>query len=236
MRMPRLGHVPALRRGAVLGAEPGAAAARDAHGHGHRELATRHVAVLGQLVDDGVTGRRQEVREHDLDHRAHARDGHAQGNAHEAVLADGCRQDTTRELVRQADVGLEHAAVGVDVLAHEEDARVGRHLVLERGVDGLAIGELDRDRRGAAAGAASVRVDILARLLEGEGRSLGGSAGRRHRCPPGSWARMASCSSTDSRPSAASFAPRMVMGSRCFQRSSSPGARYLAGSVREWPR
>ena len=37
---------------------------------GHRELAAGHVAVLGQLVDDGVAGRGQEVREHDLDDRA----------------------------------------------------------------------------------------------------------------------------------------------------------------------
>ena len=41
------------------------------------------------------------------------------------------------------------------------------------------------------------------------------------------WVRMASCSSTESRPSAASLAPRMVMGSRSFQRSSSPSAPVL---------
>ena len=118
----------------------------DAQGHRHRELAARHVAVLGQLVDDRVAGRRQEVREHDLDDGPHARDGHAQGDADEAVLADRRGQDASRELLRQADVGLEHAAVGADVLAHEEDRRIGRHLVVERGVDRLAIGQLGRDR------------------------------------------------------------------------------------------
>ena len=44
---------------------------RDRHGR----LAAGHVAVLGQLVDDRVAGRRQEVGEHDLDDRAHARRG-----------------------------------------------------------------------------------------------------------------------------------------------------------------
>ena len=103
---------------------------------------------------------------------------HAEGDAEEPVLADRRVADALEPvLLGQPDVGLEHAAVGADVLAHEQDRVVRRHRVVERGVDRLAVGQLGR-AVPVAAGAASVSVDIGSRLLEGRvggtGRALGG--------------------------------------------------------------
>ena len=74
-RSPGRCHEPALDGGQCWVPNRPVAAADDADGDRHRELAAGHEAVLGQLVDDRVAGRRQEVGEHDLDDRAHARRG-----------------------------------------------------------------------------------------------------------------------------------------------------------------
>ncbi len=117
-------HEPALAGGAVLGPEAAGAAADDPDRDRHGRLATGHEPVLGQLVDDGVAGRRQEVGEHDLDDRAQPDQAHPDGHVEEAVLADGRGPHALRpEGLDEPGVGLEHAAVGADVLAHEQDRR-----------------------------------------------------------------------------------------------------------------
>ena len=101
-----------------------------------------------------------------------------EGDAEEPVLADRRVADPLGPvLLGEPDVGLEDAAVRADVLAHEQDGGVGRHRVVERGVDRLAIGQLGRGRGLAPAGAASVSVDIRASLLEGRVRGGRGALG-----------------------------------------------------------
>ena len=54
----------------------------------------------------------------------------------------GVVDDAARKGLGQALVRLEDAAGRPDVLAHEVDRRVRRHLVEDRGVDGVAVGHL----------------------------------------------------------------------------------------------
>ena len=56
--------------------------------HRHRQLAAGHEVGLGRLVDELVQRQRDEVDEHDLHHRAHARLGGADRRAAHGALAD----------------------------------------------------------------------------------------------------------------------------------------------------
>ena len=70
---------PALERRRVLRPEAAGRTRDDAHGDRHRALAAGHEPVLGELVDDRVAGRREEVGEHDLDDGSEARRGSSRG-------------------------------------------------------------------------------------------------------------------------------------------------------------
>jgi hypothetical protein len=126
VRQPGFQALRMLRPGAQ------AAAVRRAQHHRHAALATEHEARLGGLVHEGVHRQRDEVHEHDLDHRAQARQRRAHCGGDDARLGDrGVEHALRPELVEQAARGLERAAGRTDVLAHHDHARVGGHAVAQ---------------------------------------------------------------------------------------------------------
>ena len=77
---------------------------------------------LRDLGDDLVERRVDEAVELDLDDRAEAAVGEADGGAHDAGLGERRVDDALRaELVLQSVGDAEHAAELADVLAHEHD-------------------------------------------------------------------------------------------------------------------
>jgi hypothetical protein len=69
--------------------------------------------------------------------------GSADGGADDGLLGDRSVPHPLAEAVAQALGGLERAAGGADILAEEDDMRVGGHLVGDGPGDGLAVVELD---------------------------------------------------------------------------------------------
>ena len=101
--------------------------------------------VLRHLVDDAVHDERQEVAEHDLDHRAQPRDGRAERGAGQGELRDRRVEDPVGAvLLVQARRDREDAAGDRDVLAEEDDSVVG----CERLVEGLPNRGPEVDRVG----------------------------------------------------------------------------------------
>ena len=157
-------------------------------------------------------------------------EAHAQGDAEEAVLADRRVPDALRaELLGQADVRLEHAAIG-----RRRPRRCSRtassagHRVVERGVDRLAVGQLDRPPRPRGRRRLSQRRHTGA-SPRGSGRGPSRHARRRRRSRPGSRRGSRPGRSARSAPSATSFAPRSSIGSRAFQRIELAGRPVLGG-------
>ena len=96
------------------------------------------IAELGQLVDDLIEGRKDEVGELDLRHRAQAVERHADRGADDAGLGQRRVDDALgSELVVQAGGGTEHPAELADVLAEHHHLGLARHLHTKRVVDGL---------------------------------------------------------------------------------------------------
>ena len=122
-------------------AQPGAADGAD--DQRRLDLAARHEAVLGDRVDDLVEADAEEIGEHDLGDRPVAGDGEAERGADEAGLGDRRVADAGgAELLVEPLAGLERPAGRADVLAHDEDLVVPPHLLLERGEDRFAVGDL----------------------------------------------------------------------------------------------
>jgi hypothetical protein len=72
----------------------------------------------------------------------HAEDRGANPRADDKRLRDGCVDDAFfAEFVQQTLGSLECAAEFADVLAHHEDTFVASHLLVERLVDGLKVGD-----------------------------------------------------------------------------------------------
>ncbi len=146
---PRHVHEPRLELLRVLRARRPAGTALRADRQRHLDLAARHVAVLGRLVDDLLERERQEVLVHDLDDRAHARHRRADARADDRHLGDRRVAHALRaELVEQPLRDAHRAAHLGDVLAHDEDVVVLAHRAGERVADGLAVGDL-RHRRSS---------------------------------------------------------------------------------------
>ena len=126
----------------MLGAgAPAGAALRTQH-HRHRQLAARHEVGLRGLVDELVERERDEVDEHDLDHRPHAGLRGADGDTAHGRLADRrVAHALGAELLRQADRRLVGPALG-DVLADHDDALVVAHRPRQGGVHLLDEGRL----------------------------------------------------------------------------------------------
>ena len=107
--------------------QPGAAGGRDRQGHGCRPA--EHVLELGRLIGDLVGCHEHEVHEHQVDDRPQAGDGGTDAKADDRLLADR-RVDgpALAELFLDSVEGVEHPAVGADVLAGDEHVGIGIHL------------------------------------------------------------------------------------------------------------
>ena len=113
-----------------------------AHDQRHLELAARHVEHLRGAVDDLVHRQHREVPRHHLDDRAQAHHRRADADAGEALLGDRRVDDAAlAELLQQPAADLVGALVDPDFLAHQEDVRVALHLLAQRLVEGVTVGD-----------------------------------------------------------------------------------------------
>jgi hypothetical protein len=102
------------------------------------ELATRHVAQSGGVVEDLVEGEEAEVPGHDLHDRAHAGDGGADAGADEGRFRQrGVAHPIGPELLEQALGDGEAAAVAAHVLTHEEHSVVAGECLAQGGPHGV---------------------------------------------------------------------------------------------------
>src|SRR5258706_15900872 len=87
-------------------------------------VTARAVAVLGQLVDDLIVGRPNEIGELNLADRLHAVEPHTDGTTDDAVRAERSVDDAfVTELFEQALRDAKHAAHLADIFAqHHDDA------------------------------------------------------------------------------------------------------------------
>jgi hypothetical protein len=126
----------------VLGAEPGTAAVGGADDQRDLDLAVRHVAGLGDLVDDDVPAHGEEVAEHDLGDGPEPGHRGPHGRAEDRLLGDGrVHHPTGSELVEETHGRLEDAAGPGDILADEEHPVVTLHLLGDAPGDGVAVGQ-----------------------------------------------------------------------------------------------
>ena len=129
---------------------PGAGRHADHQRHG--ELAARHVRDGRGVVDDLVQRQKAEIHCHDLDDRTHTRDRRT--NPGTDITALGQRRVANRvfaQFVCQTFGDRVAAAIARDVLAHQEDARIGEDRFTDRLLAGLAVGHaLQRGHVAAA--------------------------------------------------------------------------------------
>ena len=136
VRQPCLEALGVLRGASLTRAALGAQDQR------HRELAARHEVRLRRLVDELVERKREEVDEHDLDHRAQPRLRGADGDAGDRGLGDRRVADALwAELLHEAVRAAPRPAFR-DVLPEHEHARVGAHRLGERVGDCLEVRRL----------------------------------------------------------------------------------------------
>ena len=111
--------------------------------HGRNaDLSGRHVAHLGRRVHQLVDREKGEVPGHELDHRAEAHHRGTDTDTGKPQLGDGrVHHPHGPELVEQAAAHLVRALVHPDLLAHQEDVGVPLHLLAERLVEGITVGE-----------------------------------------------------------------------------------------------
>ena len=134
-------HEPRLQLLRVLRAGRPAGAALRSQRHGHLDLASGHVAVLGGLLDELLHRQRHEVLVHDLDDRAHAGDGRADAGSDDRHLGDRrVAHALGPELVEHPLRDAHRAAHLGDVLAHDEDVVVAAHRLAHRVAHGLPVG------------------------------------------------------------------------------------------------
>ena len=89
------------------------------------ELAARHVAQRGGIVDDLIQGEQAEVDRHHLHDRPHAADGCADARTDEGRLGERRVAHALRpELLEQSFAARVRAAVAAHILTHEEDTRI----------------------------------------------------------------------------------------------------------------
>ena len=116
-------------------AELAAAAAGHADDQRHVDLPARHVVYLRRDVDDLVDGKEAEVDGHELDDRPQTAHRGADAAADDDRLRDRrVAHALVAELLEKAAGDAVGAAVGADVLAHEDDVLI----LLERFSECLA--------------------------------------------------------------------------------------------------
>ena len=126
-----LGNHPVVAAGMVGGGTVADADAA-AEDHRHPQPAARHVAHLGDLVDDLAEGVEDEIGKHEVDHRAGASHCRATGKPHEATLANRRVAEALRAILgKQPRCRGEVAATDANPLPHHEDRRIGRHRLVE---------------------------------------------------------------------------------------------------------
>ena len=142
---PGDGHLRVDRAESAAGTHDGSEHERHAH------LLSGQEPVLRRLVDDAVHHQRQEVAEHDLDHRTEPGDRGPEGRPGERELRDRrVEHPLAPVLLVQTRRHGEHSACEGHVLAEEDHAVVGGQLLVERLADGGA--EVDRRRHRFAPG------------------------------------------------------------------------------------
>ena len=118
VRDPRLQRLAVLRGGASRRAE------RRAQRQRHLQLAARHVVRLRRLVRELVHDEREEVAEHDVDHRPQAGHRRADAEPGDPGLGDRRVEDALgAELLDEAGQHLERVPGLGDVLADDEHGR-----------------------------------------------------------------------------------------------------------------
>ena len=115
--------------------------AADRPNHERRvHAAARHEAVLGDRVHDLVETHAKKIGEHDLDHGPIAREGEPERSTDEGFLGDrGVTHACRPKLLEQTERRLQRSLGLPDVLAQDQDARVGPHLIADRPADSFAI-------------------------------------------------------------------------------------------------
>ncbi len=132
-----------LRRLAVVLDRADRAAVGDADDDGQLDLAQRAGVHLRQLRDDLVVRGEDEAVELDLHHGSVAAQRHADRGADDAGLGQrGVDDPVLAEVLLQAVGDAEDAAELADVLAHDQDLRVGLQGGAQGGVDRLGDREL----------------------------------------------------------------------------------------------
>jgi hypothetical protein len=135
-----------------------AAAMRHAHHHRHRNLAAEHEARLGGLIDQRVHGERDEVHEHDFDHRPQAGHGDPDGGADNGGFGNRrVAHPLGAELFQEPAGDAERATRLCDILAEQDNRGILSHGVDERAINSLAKSHFSH---AAASARAGVREDL----------------------------------------------------------------------------
>jgi hypothetical protein len=124
---------PGVQRLRMLRGRTARRSHRGAHHHRHLPLSARHVMDFGGLVHHLVHGQRDEVAEHDVDHRTHSGHRRAHGKPGEARFGNRRIEHALfAELFEQAGKHLERRAGFGHILAQNADAFVAAHLFGQR--------------------------------------------------------------------------------------------------------
>ncbi len=136
-------HDPGFEALRMLGSGRAPGPALRAQDHRHADLPPEHVADLGGLVGHLVHGEAEEVDIHEFRDRSQPRHGSADGGADDSRLADRrVEQAFGAELVDQVLGDPVGAAIEPDLLADDDDGRVGPHSILQGLAERIAVGDL----------------------------------------------------------------------------------------------
>jgi hypothetical protein len=109
---------------------------------GDRDLAAGHVEHLGRGVHDLVDGEEREVPGHELHDGPQAHHRRAHADAGEPQLGDRRVHDARRpELLEEPAADLVGALVDGDLLPHQEDGGIAPHLLAQRLVQRVPVGD-----------------------------------------------------------------------------------------------
>ncbi len=160
-----------------------AAAQQNRHGN----ASARHVAHLGDLIENLAERIEEKIGEHEIDYRARAGHGGAASQADEAALADRRIAQPLRTVQSEQSFGrLEVAAALADAFAEYENCWISGHFLRQRFMRRLHEGDLalaGPRRRGSLRGGRSLvnvrcrRLRIGPRTFVGELLRLGDEPG-----------------------------------------------------------
>ena len=108
----------------MLGRRTGARSAWCANDDGDARSASEHEMHLESLVDQLIQGQENKVHEHDLCHRAHPKQGSADGRGHNGRFRDRRLANPVRSLnsSQHSMRDTEGASVAADIFANHKDA------------------------------------------------------------------------------------------------------------------